>query len=80
MDNKTLPIPDEKGGYVIQLAVSTSCIIWYGSTTRYTTIKLIRIIKYDKEGHLQGVNMFNVEGSMGTEHLDHFIRKRWIVH
>ncbi|KAK0726613.1 hypothetical protein B0T21DRAFT_413937 [Apiosordaria backusii] len=59
MDNKTLPIPGEEGGYIIQLAVfhQLHCL----------ASNIIR------KGIYYGVDMTNVDDLMGIEHIDHCI-------
>ncbi|KAJ8129036.1 hypothetical protein O1611_g4595 [Lasiodiplodia mahajangana] len=57
MDNKTLPIPGDKGGYVVQLAVFH----------QLHCLNMIRKALYD------GADMSNTDDSMGIEHLDHCV-------
>ncbi|KAK4187192.1 hypothetical protein QBC35DRAFT_385334, partial [Podospora australis] len=62
MHNKTLPIPDKEGGYIVQLAVfhQLHCLASLPKN-------LIR------KGICGGVDMSNVDDSMGIEHIDHCI-------
>jgi len=57
MDNKTLPIPDEEGGYVVQLAV-------------FHQLHCLNLVR---KGIYGGVDMSNSDDLMGIEHLDHCI-------
>ncbi|KAF2763255.1 hypothetical protein EJ05DRAFT_496085 [Pseudovirgaria hyperparasitica] len=57
MDNKTLPLPDNKGGYVVQLSV-------------FHQLHCLNMIR---KGIYNGVDMSNVDELMGIEHIDHCI-------
>ncbi|KAF4634753.1 hypothetical protein G7Y89_g3358 [Cudoniella acicularis] len=57
MDNKTLPVPDQEGGYVVQLAV-------------FHQLHCLNLIR---KGIYGDVDMTNSDDLMGIEHLDHCI-------
>ncbi|KAK4157569.1 hypothetical protein C8A00DRAFT_29572 [Chaetomidium leptoderma] len=57
MDNKTLPVPDDEGGYVVQLAV-------------FHQLHCLNLIR---KGIFEGADMTNADDVMGIEHLDHCI-------
>ncbi|KAI1121061.1 hypothetical protein F5Y10DRAFT_257089 [Nemania abortiva] len=57
MDNKTLPIPGDKGGYIVQLAV-------------FHQLHCLNMIRRALYG---GADMSNTDDSMGIEHLDHCV-------
>lgn len=57
MDNKTLPVPDQDGGYVVQLAV-------------FHQLHCLNLLR---KGIYGGVDMTNSDDLMGIEHLDHCI-------
>ncbi|KAK0637155.1 hypothetical protein B0T17DRAFT_520774 [Bombardia bombarda] len=57
MDNKTLPVPDERGGYLVQLAV-------------FHQLHCLNLIR---KGIYGDVDFSNIDDLMGIEHLDHCI-------
>lgn len=57
MDNKTLPVPDEDGGYIIQLSV-------------FHQLHCLNMIR---KGLYGAVDMTNEDDLMGIEHLDHCV-------